>query len=83
MDRILEEDSLALLSIRKEITNIQQLELKKLQNALLTMQKEFDVLLTANNFAEKKLKEIEVTQPILIFMRKQIILFRLCDRVKI
>mmetsp|Transcript_14776 Transcript_14776/g.21941 ORF Transcript_14776/g.21941 Transcript_14776/m.21941 type:complete len:133 (+) Transcript_14776:25-423(+) len=56
MDRILEEDSLALLSIKKEISNIQELELKKLQNALLNMQKEYDVLLTANNLAEKKFK---------------------------
>lgn len=60
IDHIIEDDSLALLSIKKEIYNLQRTELLKLQEVLLELQKEFDGLYTSNNLNDRTLKEIEV-----------------------
>lgn len=55
LDRMLEDDALALLNIRKEITNAQKDELEKARMSLLSIRKEYDTLYVANNSREKEL----------------------------
>ncbi|RYG69818.1 hypothetical protein EON64_01770 [archaeon] len=54
IDKILEADAIALLNIKKEISLTQNEELFKLQDSLLTVRKEYDTLLVANNSKERE-----------------------------
>lgn len=55
LDRMLEDDALALLNIKKEITNAQKDELEKARMSSLAIRKEYDNLFVANNAKEKEL----------------------------
>eukprot|EP01031_Cornospumella_fuschlensis_P034433 gene34433-41675_t len=54
IDKILEADAIALLNIKKEISLTQNEELSKLQDSLLSVRKEYDALLVANNSKERE-----------------------------
>ena len=58
LDRMLEDDALALLNIKKEINNSQTEELEKLRGSLLAIRKEYDNYFVANNAKEKELQAL-------------------------
>jgi hypothetical protein len=55
LDKILEEDALALLNIKKEINATQQEELEKLRSTLLITKKQYDTVYVENSWKEKEL----------------------------
>lgn len=58
LDKMLEDDALALLNIKKEINNSQTEELDKLRFSLLAIKKEYDNYFVANNAKEKELQTL-------------------------
>lgn len=56
IDKILEDDALALLNIKKEINHVQEEELDKLYVSVQHTKKEYDNLFVTNNFKEQELK---------------------------
>jgi hypothetical protein len=56
LDKLLEDDALKLINIRKEITIVQREELEKARATLTTIRKSYDVLFVANNTKEKELQ---------------------------
>lgn len=56
IDKMLEDDALAMLNIKKELNNVQIEELEKLRTSLRATKKEYDNLYVGNNFKETELK---------------------------
>lgn len=59
LDKILEEDALALLNIKKDITSQQNEELEKIRVDLLAAKREYDNLVVQNNRKESELRKLE------------------------
>lgn len=60
IDKILEDDALALLNIKKEITAAQTEELLKIQAALLMTKKEYDSIVVQNATKERELDALRI-----------------------
>lgn len=58
LDKMLEDDALALLNIRKEITSVQEEELEKIRTNVLIIKKEHDNYYVQNNLKEKQLHSL-------------------------
>lgn len=58
IDKILEEDALALLNIKKEIGTAQTEELHKIQDALFSTKKEYDNIVVSNSAKERELQKL-------------------------
>jgi chromosome segregation ATPase len=58
IDKILEDDALALLNIRKEISGAQFEELEKIRLTVLSIKKEFDQYHVGNNMKEKQVQDL-------------------------
>lgn len=58
IDKILEDDALALLNIKKEISNAQDEELEKIRMAVLSIKKEYDTYYVNNNNKERQLQNL-------------------------
>lgn len=55
---MLEDDALALLNMKKDITNSQKEELLRLKEAVMAVKKEYDTIHVNNNLREVKLKSL-------------------------
>lgn len=60
IDKILEDDALALLNIKKEIATAQSDELTKIQDALLTTKREYDSIVVKNATKERELDALRI-----------------------
>lgn len=60
IDKILEDDALALLNIKKEIATAQNDELTKIQDALLTTKREYDSIVVQNATKERELDALRI-----------------------
>lgn len=58
LDRMLDDDHVALLSMKKDIGLAQKAEIDKSVKSLLKLQKEFDSLVISNNLKDKELKDL-------------------------
>jgi chromosome segregation ATPase len=58
IDKILEDDALALLNIRKEISSAQIEELEKIRLTVLSIKKEYDQYHVGNNMKEKQVQDL-------------------------
>jgi chromosome segregation ATPase len=57
LERLLEEDSVALDGMRREISEAQKLEIDNFRNALTVLKREYDNIRTSNDVKEKSLTE--------------------------
>jgi hypothetical protein len=60
IDKILEDDALALLNIKKEISSAQAEELLKIHDALLVTKREFDGVVVQNSTKERELDALRI-----------------------
>lgn len=60
IDKILEDDALALLNIKKEISSAQAEELLKIHDALLVTKREFDGIVVQNSTKERELDALRI-----------------------
>lgn len=72
LDKLLEDDALALLNIKKDINDAQVQELAKLRLSLISSKKEYDSLLISNNIKEKEFNSFAVRYNSLVGVDKAI-----------